>query len=323
MKIKLGLLKQIINEESQKLNEARYKATRDDVKILQRAINAVLDTMPGVDPPIDDEKAMAKYTKAIEASELKPDGIFGRNTRKALIAVQRQEGLTPDGVAGPDTFDMLDGEITAQITGAPSGVQDALKQELDPIANDLARLGTEKALIGSRMGKKQPKRKSPEEQKTSIAVGDKPEGTPKELVDKIQTAMYPDVDRSGGPVKRRGPTGAAYLEEEGARATVVEKLQKLSKESGKTLNNLIHVLGTLKDDDGIKGKRMSQLKSALVDLVDRRGQSLLGHYERLIKGYRGILGKTSSGNRGKMKQELSARIARGAKDTKAKFGLEV
>ena len=68
---------------------------------------------------------------------------------------------------------------------------------------------------------------------------------------------------------------------------------------------------------------MSQLKSALVDLVDRRGQSLLGHYERLIKGYRGILGKTSSGNRGKMKQELSARIARGAKDTKAKFGLEV
>ena len=43
MKIKLGLLKQIINEESQKLNEARYKATRDDVKILQRAINAVLD----------------------------------------------------------------------------------------------------------------------------------------------------------------------------------------------------------------------------------------------------------------------------------------
>ena len=139
MKIKLGLLKQIINEESQKLNEARYKATRDDVKILQRAINAVLDTMPGVDPPIDDEKAMAKYTKAIEASELKPDGIFGRNTRKALIAVQRQEGLTPDGVAGPDTFDMLDGEITAQITGAPSGVQDALKQELDPIANDLAR----------------------------------------------------------------------------------------------------------------------------------------------------------------------------------------
>ena len=323
MKIKLGLLKQIINEESQKLNEARYKATRDDVKTLQRSINAVLDTMPGVDPPIDDEKAMAKYTKAVEASELKPDGIFGRNTRKALIAVQRQEGLTPDGVAGPDTFDMLDGEITAQITGAPSGVQDSLQKEIGPLADDLARLGTEKALIGSRKGKKQPKRKSPEEQKPSMAVGDKPEGTPKELQDKIQAAMYPDVDQSGGPVKRRGPTGAAYLEEEGRRVEVVEKLQSLSKKSGKNLNNLIHTLGTLKDDDGIKGKRMSQLKSALVDLVDRRGESLLGHYERLIKGYRGILGKTSSGNRDKMKQELGARIAKGAKDTKAKFGLEV
>ena len=59
---------------------------------------------------------------------------------------------------------------------------------MGPLADDLARLGTEKALIGSRMGKKQPKRKPPEEQKPSIAVGDKTAGTPRELVDKIQAA---------------------------------------------------------------------------------------------------------------------------------------
>ena len=39
MKIKLDLLKRLINEEAQKLNEARYKVTRDDVKTLQRGLN--------------------------------------------------------------------------------------------------------------------------------------------------------------------------------------------------------------------------------------------------------------------------------------------
>ena len=124
---------------------------------------------------------------------------------------------------------------------------------MGPLADDLARLGTEKALIGSRKGKKQPKRKSPEEQKPSMAVGDKPEGTPKELQDKIQAAMYPDVDRSGGPVKRRGPTGAGYLEEEGIRAKVTEKIKAAGQKAKRNPLFFVHVLGALKDDDGITG----------------------------------------------------------------------
>ena len=35
------------------------------------------------------------------------DGIFGENTRKAVIAFQRDYGLTQDGIAGPNTLKAL------------------------------------------------------------------------------------------------------------------------------------------------------------------------------------------------------------------------
>lgn len=42
-----------------------------------------------------------------EALGLEADGIFGRGTERALINWQMDNGLTPDGVAGPMTFEKL------------------------------------------------------------------------------------------------------------------------------------------------------------------------------------------------------------------------
>ncbi len=42
-----------------------------------------------------------------EALGLEADGIFGRGTERALITWQMDNGLTPDGVAGPLTFEKL------------------------------------------------------------------------------------------------------------------------------------------------------------------------------------------------------------------------
>jgi hypothetical protein len=40
------------------------------------------------------------------------DGVFGQNTKNAVMQVQRQHGLTPDGIVGPKTWTVL-------VTGAP------------------------------------------------------------------------------------------------------------------------------------------------------------------------------------------------------------
>jgi peptidoglycan hydrolase-like protein with peptidoglycan-binding domain len=42
-----------------------------------------------------------------EALGLEADGIFGRGTERALKLWQTDNGLTPDGVAGPMTFEKL------------------------------------------------------------------------------------------------------------------------------------------------------------------------------------------------------------------------
>ena len=43
------------------------------------------------------------------------DGIFGKDTQASLIQFQQDHGLQPDGVCGPDTWDVLDHEPEMQI----------------------------------------------------------------------------------------------------------------------------------------------------------------------------------------------------------------
>ena len=162
MKIKLDLLKRLINEEAQKLNEARYKVTRDDVKTLQKALNMVfvgddLDDEDVPDPGSPEfEEYMSKARDSI-GDTLVVDGIFGKNTRADLVGFQKQAGLTQDGVAGPKTFRTLSLELKDTSRSIPSTLQDEYNKEMLPIATELQRLVDEKALIGRRRRRKKPK----------------------------------------------------------------------------------------------------------------------------------------------------------------------
>jgi peptidoglycan hydrolase-like protein with peptidoglycan-binding domain len=44
--------------------------------------------------------------------KLKADGKFGQKTKNAVIKIQRQEGMNPDGVVGPDTWERLTAETS-------------------------------------------------------------------------------------------------------------------------------------------------------------------------------------------------------------------
>jgi hypothetical protein len=322
MKIKLGLLKQIINEESQKLNEAAPNATHKDVKQVQRAINIVLNKDLLMKARVGTKLAAPEVMQTIYSSPLKPDGDFGPNTEKHVRKVQGMLGEDTDGVVGRLTAAKMEDEIREIIrllVNAP--VETAIKNYAEKnVYPTIKKIQVEGMIVGRpRRGRK--RRKPPEEQKPSMAIGgkdDKPEGPAS-----IEAEMYDDVDRSGGPVKRRGPTGAGYLEEEGIRAKVTEKIKAAGQKAKRNPLFFVHVLGTLKDDDGIKGKRMSELKAALVDLVERRGKTLEGHYNRLMKVYRGRIKATDPKNRDEYKSLLSDRIREKAKQAQARLKISV
>src|SRR5688572_2231635 len=55
-------------------------------------------------------------------ASINPDGIFGGQTRSAVIAFQQGAGLTPDGVVGPNTWAKLQSGGTQVPPGGASGV---------------------------------------------------------------------------------------------------------------------------------------------------------------------------------------------------------
>ena len=171
MKIKLGLLKQLINEEAQKLDE-RYKVTRDDVKTLQKGLNMFFvgedvdedeDAPDPGDPGFDEYMANMKNTVS---KELKVDGIFGKNTRADLMDFQETAGLTQDGVAGPKTFRSLALEIRDLSDEFPDSIKAVFEEESLPIAAELDRLSGEKATMGRRRRKK--KKPKPADKKPAV-----------------------------------------------------------------------------------------------------------------------------------------------------------
>lgn len=48
-----------------------------------------------------------QHSLKLLGADITVDGIFGTETTNAVIAFQRQRGLTPDGVVGPKTWDAL------------------------------------------------------------------------------------------------------------------------------------------------------------------------------------------------------------------------
>lgn len=68
----------------------------------------------------DDVKALQTALKQRGFDPGAVDGIFGARTREAVIAFQKANNLTPDGVAGPKTLAALG--LQTQSTGASSDV---------------------------------------------------------------------------------------------------------------------------------------------------------------------------------------------------------
>ena len=84
------------------ITSVRSGSTGNDVKELQRALKE-----KGFDPQ-------------------GTDGIFGANTRKAVVAFQRANGLEPDGVVGKNTIKALFGSAPSAPT-APAGPVDGFE----------------------------------------------------------------------------------------------------------------------------------------------------------------------------------------------------
>jgi peptidoglycan hydrolase-like protein with peptidoglycan-binding domain len=70
--------------------------------------------------------AAGTTVKAVQrALGIPADGIYGRQTRRAVRQFQRAHGLTVDGIAGPQTLDALG--VTAQQSSAPADVAEVLE----------------------------------------------------------------------------------------------------------------------------------------------------------------------------------------------------
>jgi N-acetylmuramoyl-L-alanine amidase len=61
------------------------------------------------------------------------DGIFGRNTRAAVMEFQRQSSLTVDGIVGPQTLSALglDPALTEDGLDSPSDHSDPLEENFN------------------------------------------------------------------------------------------------------------------------------------------------------------------------------------------------
>lgn len=67
-----------------------------------------------------------------DGAPLRRDGIFGRNTRTAVEAFQRDHGLTVDGIAGPDTRRALEVSLHAARTPTPDAPTTSMRGFSDP-----------------------------------------------------------------------------------------------------------------------------------------------------------------------------------------------
>lgn len=65
--------------------------------------------------PITDPEVVTELQQALSSAGYDPgapDGTFGRRTEAAVVAFQQANGLSPDGVVGPETASALNGVVT-------------------------------------------------------------------------------------------------------------------------------------------------------------------------------------------------------------------
>lgn len=74
-----------------------------EVTQIQLAPGAILK--PGAGGP--DVRTLQEALRSLRLTAAKPDGLYGKKTKKAVKKFQRQAGLTPDGIAGPRTIAAL------------------------------------------------------------------------------------------------------------------------------------------------------------------------------------------------------------------------
>jgi hypothetical protein len=240
---------------------------------------------------VDQVKAVqqALMNLGYDVGKTKDDGDYGPATAKAVVAFQTAQGW------GQKDIDARVGPKTAA------------------------------ALIKAVKAKKAPAEKPAEEKKAPAEKPAEPEQviTPEEVpnLGPVQAAEEEETPRRGLDRSKRGYK--RFLEKEGTRKAISQGLDDLvSNKVVKSVNGALHVISTLKDDDGEPGKRMSTLHATLEDIVKGSpGGMLKTEYDRLRKGYRKLIKRTQAGNRDKMRAELSKKALDGAKDAREKLGL--
>ena len=74
----------------------------------RRKREAALYFTPDAEQQATDQQLYIKHVKYIQSKlGVEPDGIFGKNTKAAVVTFQKKNKLEPDGIAGPNTLAAL------------------------------------------------------------------------------------------------------------------------------------------------------------------------------------------------------------------------
>jgi lysozyme len=94
-----------ITEAFEEYRNATIKGVKKPVLLARRKREAALYFTPDAEQQATDEQLYINHIKHIQTKlGIEPDGIFGKNTKAAVIAFQKLYKLDPDGIAGPATL---------------------------------------------------------------------------------------------------------------------------------------------------------------------------------------------------------------------------
>lgn len=106
------LLKKVNANKEDKTIKAAFELWKNaggrPILLGRRRREAALYFTPVYEQQATDEQLYINHVKQIQAKlGIDADGIFGKNTKAAVIAFQKQHKLDPDGIVGPATLEAL------------------------------------------------------------------------------------------------------------------------------------------------------------------------------------------------------------------------